>query len=192
MNVTDAAAAAPELSVAIVDEMKSGELEDLCDAAYGAIRAGGGFGWLAPPAPDLMLRYWKGVLLIPERLLFVGRVDGVIAGSAQLVKPQRNNEAQAHAAALTTAFVAPWARGHGLARALTRAVADEARRLGFLTLNLDVRETQTAAIKLYNGMGFQHWGTHPHYAMVDGRPVAGLFFTKQLQTTPSDIDRPSS
>lgn len=174
------AGTAPDVSVAVADELKSGDLEDLCDAADHAIRAGGGFGWLAPPPRDLMHRYWKGVLLIPERVLFVGRLDGIVAGSAQLIKPPRNNEAQAHAASLTTAFVAPWARGHGLARALTEAVETEARRLGFLTLNLDVRETQTAAIGLYEKAGFLHWGTHPHYAMVNGQPVAGRFFTKQL------------
>lgn len=177
--------AAPVISVAIADELKSGDIEDLCDAADHAVRAGGGFGWLAPPARDLMHRYWKGVLLIPERILFIGRLDGIVAGSAQLVKPPRNNEAQAHAAALTTAFVAPWARGHGLAKALIRAVEDEACALGFKTLNLDVRETQTAAIKLYEKMGFRHWGTHPHYAMVEGKPVAGLFFTKQLNPPPT-------
>lgn len=175
---------APQISVAVADELKSGDLEDLCDAADHAIRAGGGFGWLAPPPRDLMHRYWKGVLLIPERILLVGRLDGIVAGSAQLVKPPRNNEAQAHAATLTTAFVAPWARGHGLARALTQAVEDQARALGFMTLNLDVRETQTAAVKLYEKMGFTHWGTHPNYAMVAGRSVAGLFFTKQLQDPP--------
>lgn len=178
------AAAPPVISVAVADELKSGDIEDLCDAADHAIRAGGGFGWLAPPPRELMHRYWKGVMLIPERILFIGRLDGIVAGSAQLVKPPRNNEAQAHAATLTTAFVAPWARGHGLARALTRAVEDEARAMGFLTLNLDVRETQTAAVKLYDKMGFTHWGTHPHYAMVNGAPVAGLFFTKQLQPPP--------
>lgn len=174
---------APVISVAVAEELKSGDLEDLCDAADHAIRAGGGFGWLSPPPRDLMHRYWKGVLLIPERILFVGRLDGIVAGSAQLVKPPRNNEAQAHAATLTTSFVAPWARGHGLARALTQAVEDEARVQGFLTLNLDVRESQTAAVKLYEKMGFTHWGTHPNYAMVGDRPVAGRFFTKQLQAT---------
>ncbi len=35
---------------------------------------------------------------MPERLLFVGRLDGIIVGSAQLVRPPRNNEAQAFAA----------------------------------------------------------------------------------------------
>ncbi len=47
-------------------------------------------------ARDVMETYWRGVLLVPERTLFVGRLDGVIAGSAQLVRPPRNNEAQAH------------------------------------------------------------------------------------------------
>ena len=46
-------------------------------------------------------------MLVPDRALFVARLDGVIAGSAQLVRPTRNNEAQAHSAQLTTSFVAP-------------------------------------------------------------------------------------
>lgn len=164
-----------------VDEkLRSADLHDLCDAANEAIRAGGGFGWMAPPSRDVMERYWRGVLIVPERLLFVGRLDGVIAGSAQLIRPPRNNEAQAHACSLTTAFVASWARGHGLARRLTQAVEDEARTLGFRVLNLDVRETQTAAIHLYERMGFTRWGTHPCYAWVDGRPVAGHYYYKEL------------
>ncbi len=51
--------------------------------------------------------------------LFVARLDGVIVGAAQLVRPPRNNEAQAFAATLMHAFIAPYARGHGLARLLT-------------------------------------------------------------------------
>ena len=37
------------------------------------------------------------------------RLDGIVVGSAQLVRPPRNNEAQAFQAQLTTTFVAPWA-----------------------------------------------------------------------------------
>jgi len=156
------------------------DLADLCDAAEAAIGAGGGFGWLTPPPRATLETYWKGVLLVPERRLFVGRLDGVIAGSAQLHRPPRNNEAQAHAAVLTTSFVAPWARGHGLARGLTEAVAAAARGAGHRLLNLDVRETQTAAIQLYERLGFVHWGTHPLYAIVDGEPVAGRHYYKRL------------
>ena len=78
-------------------------------------------------------------------------------------------------------FIAPYARGHGLARMMTEAVEDCARALGYQVLNLDVRETQEAAIRLYDSLGYRHWGTHPHYARVGGEIVAGFFFTKRLQ-----------
>ena len=176
-----------EIAIERVETLKTGDLHDLCDAADDAIKAGGGFGWVAPPSRDIMERYWKGVLVVPERILFVARLDGVIAGSAQLVKPARNNEAQAHAATLTTNFVAPWARGHGLAKRLTQAVENEARTAGFRILNLDVRETQDAAIRLYEDLGFKRWGTHPFYALVDGKRLAGHFYVKELTPdTPPD------
>ena len=104
----------------------------------------------------------------------------VICATAQLIRPPRNNEAQAHTAQLTTNFVAPWARGHGLARGIVLAVEEEARVQGVSVLNLDVRETQEAAIQLYQSLGYSHYGTHPRYARVDGQWVAGLFFWKDL------------
>ena len=38
--------------------------------------------------------YFRGVLLVPERELFLARLDGLVVGSAHLVRPPRNNEAQ--------------------------------------------------------------------------------------------------
>lgn len=166
------------------DKLRPADLHDLCDAADEAIRAGGGFGWVTPPGREIMERYWRGVLIVPERILFIGRLDGVIAGSAQLIRPARNNEAQSHACSLTTAFVASWARGNGVARRLVQAVEAEARTLGFRILNLDVRATQDAAIHLYERAGFTRWGMHPNYAWVDGRPVAGHYYYKDLTSSP--------
>ncbi len=122
-------------------------------------------------------------MLIPDRLLFVGRLDGVIAGTAQLVRPAKNNEAQARTAQMTTHFVAPWARGHGLARDIVLAVEEAARAVNALVLNLDVRASQEAAIQLYQSLGYQHWGTHPHYARVGEDWVAGLYLWKDLTAT---------
>jgi len=119
-----------DTKVEIIDRLTRGDLSDLCQAADDAIRGGGGFGWLTPPLRDVMESYWKGVLLVPDRTLIVGRLDGVIVGSAQLMRPTKNNEAQAHSALLTTSFIAPWARGHGLARMIAVAVEDRARELG--------------------------------------------------------------
>jgi RimJ/RimL family protein N-acetyltransferase len=48
-------------------------------------------------------------------------------------------------------------------------------------LNLDVRETQERAIALFEASGYVRWGTHPAYARVDGRTVAGHFYCKLLE-----------
>ena len=170
----------PQTAVERLAEFNTGDLHDLCDAAEAAILDGGGFGWLRPPPRHVMETYWKGVLLVPERELFVARVDDTIAGSAQLLRPPKNNEAQALNGQLTTIFLAPWARGHGLAQRLVEAVEGRAREAGLRVLNLDVRETQEAAIQVYRRLGYERWGTHPHYAWVDGRWITGYFYFKDL------------
>jgi len=170
-----------ETSVAIVNELSGRDLDELCDAAEAAITEGGGFGWLTPPPRQIQESYWRGVVLVPGRTLLVGRLDGVIAGSAQLFRPTRNNEAQAAACTLKSAFVAPWARGHGIARMLTEAVEATALAEGFGMINLDVRETQAAAIAMYESLGYRKWGTHPLYArLADGTWVPGHYYYKIL------------
>jgi ribosomal protein S18 acetylase RimI-like enzyme len=171
------------LKVEVATRLRAGDLDDLCEAAELAIKAEGGFGWLKPPTREVMERYWRGVLAVPERTLFVGRVDGVIAGSAQLVRPPRNNEAQAMAVQITTAFIAPWARNNGLARMLLEAAEQRALEDGFAIINMDVRETQTAAIALCETLGYTRWGTHPRYARVDGTFVAGIYYFKDLTSS---------
>jgi len=163
-----------------VEELTSRQLDELGDAADLAIKDGGGFGWLQPPPRQIQEVYWRGVLLVPERTLFLGLLDGVVAGSVQLVRPTRQNEAGATRCTLQTFFVAPWARGHGLARALVAAVEEEGRGEGFEVMNLDVRESQEAAIQLYESFGYECWGVEPLYAKVDGRWISGRHYTKLL------------
>ena len=127
-------------------EFRANDLHDLCDAADLAIKEGGGFGWVEPPERAKMERFWHGVLAVPGRTLVVGRLDGVIGGSAQLVRPSANAEARSFSAYLTTHFVAPWARGHGLARMLVDAIESQAQEEGYDVLQIHVRETQEAAL----------------------------------------------
>lgn len=171
----------PSLMVERADSLDEDDLHALCEAADAAIIDGGGFGWVAPPGRQALESYFRGVLLVPERQLFIGRMDGIIVGSAQLVRPSRNNEAQAFAANLMHGFIAPYARGHGLARLITARIEDAARGLGYHILNLDVRETQDAAIALYEAAGYERWGEHPHYSRVAGKTVRGLFYFKRLR-----------
>jgi ribosomal protein S18 acetylase RimI-like enzyme len=171
----------PGLAVERATAFNDDDLAALCESADAAIIDGGGFGWINPPGRVALARYFKGILLVPERTLYLARLDGVIVGSAQLVRPPRNNEAQAFAATLMHAFIAPYARGHGLARMLTERAEEGARALGYQVLNLDVRETQGAAIALYESLGYIRWGIHPAYARVAGQTVRGVYYFKQLQ-----------
>lgn len=171
---------AVQVAVEKISKLSKRALRELCDAASEAILDGAGFGWLRPPPAQDFERYWRGVVLVPERTLVVGRLDGVIGGSVQLVSPPPQKEALAFACLVDTHFVAPSARGHGMARALLESAEQVARAEGFTVMNLSVRETQSAAMKLYKAFGFKLWGTHPKYALVDGKAVAGHHYCKEL------------
>jgi RimJ/RimL family protein N-acetyltransferase len=164
-----------------VETLSDHDMAELCEATDAAIIEGGGFGWVEPQGRTALERHFRGVLLVPERELFIARFDRMVVGSVQLVRPPRNNEAQALAATLTHAYIAPYARGHGLARMMVGRVEERAAALGHRVLNLDVRETQEVAIRLFESLGYVRWGTHPAYARVRGQTVAGHFYYKLLE-----------
>ncbi len=184
MSVSAGPGSAGRVAVERLTQYTGTDLDDLCEATEGAILEGGGFGWLKAPPRQVLENYWKGMLLIPERRLVVGRLDGVIAGSVQLSRAPRNNEAQAFAGTVSAAFVAPWARGRGIGRGVVSELERLARELGLAVLNLDLRDTQRAAIGLYESLGYQRWGIHPCYAQVEGRIIPGYYYYKRLDEPP--------
>ena len=169
-----------------IREFAGSDCEDLCQATEEAIIDGLGFDWLQPPGRPALESYWRGVLLVPERELFVARLDETIVGTAQLVNPSRSNEAAAFNTVLTTFFVTPWARGHGLARRLLTEVEGWARNHGFKQISLDVRSSQEAAIALYESAGYVRWGVKPRYALVDRQYIAGNYYAKELAPPKSE------
>jgi ribosomal protein S18 acetylase RimI-like enzyme len=181
----------PDLYVERVRRFTDQDLNALCEATDAAIIDGGGFGWVNPPGRRNLETYFRGVLLVPERELFVARLNGDIVGSAILARPPRNNEAQAFAASLMHSYIAPYARGHGLARMLTTCVEDRARELGYHIINLDVRQTQAVAIAMYESQGYVRWGEHPEYALVRGKSVTGFFYYKRLRPPKSPAASPA-
>jgi ribosomal protein S18 acetylase RimI-like enzyme len=72
-------------------------------------------------------------------------------------------------------FLAPAARGLGLGRAMAEAVIEEARRHGYRELRLDTLPTMTAAISLYDQMGFERIA--PYYAPT---PPGTIFMRLEL------------
>ena len=164
----------------VVSSLSTDDMEALCEAVTAAILDGGGFGWLQPPGSQALERYFEGMLLVPERSLYVVRDKGMICGAGQLARPPSSYEAHAATVNLTGFFVAPYARGRGLGRALANAMIQGAKAMGCKVINCDVRETHDAAIGLFRSLDFEHWGTHPYYARIGGQTVRGLFFSKLL------------
>ncbi|MEH6525743.1 MAG: GNAT family N-acetyltransferase [Sneathiella sp.] len=163
-----------------IDEFEQSDLDDLCDAADQAITDGNGFGWLTPPRRGVQEAFWKGVLVVPVRELYCARFEGRIVGSGQLVKPFSNNEASGHIAQVATFFIAPYARGHGLAIGLLAVIEQSAVAQNFKILEVDVRETQTAAISLLENNGYDRWAVKPNYAWNGVKFVDGYYYKKDL------------
>lgn len=162
-------------------EFRHADLTELVQATEDAVRDGIGFNWMIPPGKDILETYWKGVLVVPERVLFVGRLDGTIAGSIQLLKPGISKETSSFCVSVEAHFVTPWARGHGLAKMLLEAAEREARAQGFSVLRLSVRATQERAIHVYEEGGYTLWGTLPTYEYVNAEMIAGKFYYKNLE-----------
>ena len=91
-----------------------GELEELTSATMNAVDEGIGFGWITKPPKNKVKDYWQGVLLVPNRDLFIGKYKEIVSGSIQVVTFSSTNEAAIFRVSIDTHFVATWARGHGL------------------------------------------------------------------------------
>ena len=171
----------PQAAVeSVLRPLNETDMQDMCDACDLAIKDGGGFGWVNLPPRETMERYFEGVITIPNRILFVARLDETIAGAAILVCPPSQNEAQSHAVTLTGNFVAPWAREHGLSRMMIEHMEQFARSEGFRVVNLDVDETQKAAINLYESMGYEKFGENPYATYKQGSYLTAFYYTKLL------------
>ena len=143
------------IKVEILSSINDIDLADLCNITEQAIKAGGGFGWLKTPPREILKKYWKGTVVVPTRKLIVGRLNKAIAGTLQIIFQPPNNEAQQDIFNIISHFVAPWARGHGLAKLMIDKAETSGIENGSTCVHLDVRETQEAAIKLFETKGLE-------------------------------------
>jgi ribosomal protein S18 acetylase RimI-like enzyme len=177
---------APRIFVERLQTLSSTDLEALCSATEDTISDNNlsfsvGLNRTDSPSRERLENYWRGVVLVPERVLIVGRIDNNIASAIQLVKPSPSNQTSAFAGSLDHHFVAPWARGHGLAKLLVAKAEAEAKTAGISVLRLSVRAELESAIKCYESLGYVFWGNLPLYEMVDGIFLAGHFYYKKLE-----------
>lgn len=156
------------------------DLADLCNISEQAIKAGGGFGWLRIPPIETLKKYWNGLILIKSNILIVGRLNGAIAGASQISFYPPNNEAQKNISRIQSHFVTPWARGYGLAKAMIDKAIETSKENNKKCIQLDIRETQLAAIQLFESKGFAKWGENPSYAFINGTRIKGYYYYKDL------------
>jgi len=175
---------AASIEVAKATKLDKKSMHELCEATLETIKHNNGFniGFSRRYSydTDSIAQYFTGVLAIPERTLFIAYYNGLIAGSIQMLKQHPSYETMAFACSVDNHFVAPWARGHGIARKLLEAVEEEARYLGFSMMKVSVRSTRSAAIKLYEAYGFIKWGSLDRYEFVDGKYIGGIFYYKDI------------
>ena len=171
----------PQIQIDVPDKFNDTDLADLCNITEQAINAGGGFGWLKVPPREVLIKYWKGILLIPYRKIIVGRLNKVIAGTSQLIFNPPNNEAQQNSSNIVSHFVAPWARGFGLAKPMIDVAEQQSIEFGSRFIQLDIRETHEAAIKLFESKGYKRWGINPYYALVEGKNLKGYYYYKKIK-----------
>ena len=168
------------IKVEILKSISDLDLADLCNITEQAIKAGGGFGWLKVPLRETLNKYWKGLVVVKNRILIAGRLNDAIAGALQLGLQPHNNEAQKNICNITSHFVAPWARGYGLAKRMIDTAEVIAYENNVSCVQLDIRETQEAAIQLFRSKGYKQWGKNPNYALVEGKTIQGLYFYKNI------------
>jgi len=132
---------------------------------HACVEAGASVGFVQPFAPADAEAWWRGQV-IPglaqrERRLLAARLDGRLAGTAQLVLAAMPN--QRHRAEVSKVLVHPDARRRGLARAMLRRLEALAAEEGRVLLTLDTRAGD-AAQPLYASLGYALAGVMPHYA----------------------------
>ncbi len=169
-----------KIKIEVLKSISDLDLADLCNITEQAIKAGGGFGWLRVPPRKTLNNYWKGLVVVKNRILIVGRLNNAIAGALQLGLQPPNNEAQKNLVNITSHFVAPWARGYGLAKNMIDYAENIAKEQNASCVQLDIRETQEAAIQLFKSKGYKQWGKNPNYALVEGKTIKGLYFFKNI------------
>lgn len=138
-----------------------------------------GFKQWQPPLRHELDAYFRGVMMVPDRRLFVARIDGTIAGSIQLLFAPATSAAF-FSASIDNHFVAPWARNFGIAKKLLECAENYARTQNTKLIKLSVRSNLEAAVSLYERSKYKRWGVLRKYEMVGKQYVSGYFYCKGL------------
>jgi len=173
----------PAVAIAILSRAEALAAQPrLAELLQDAVDNGASVGYLAPLSAADAAAYWSPLIagLDPaQRRLLVAVVDGVLAGTVQLVLETRPNGN--HRAEVAKLLVHTEYRRRGIATALMHALELEARAAGRTLLVLDT-QTGEPAEGLYLALGYVRTGIVPGYARnPDGRLAPTSFMYKVLE-----------
>lgn len=162
------------------------EMDAWVELLADAVASGGGLGFLPPVARDEAEAYFRDVaaeISSGARVVLAARVEGVLAGGAQLDLCQRPNGL--HRAEVQKVMVHRRFQRRGVGRALLRAVDEVALERGRTTLHLDTFAHQGAR-RLYEACGWVHAGDVPAFARTaEGTLGATSLYYKLLASPPA-------
>jgi len=150
-----------------------------------AVDSGASVGFLHPLSTEAATAYWtsvQGAVRTGSRVLLATFEDHDLVGAVQLDLAGMPNGS--HRAEVMKLFVQQRARRKGVAKALMRAIEEEARTRGRQLLVLDTRAGDVAE-KLYEEIGYTKAGTIPRYAQSsNGGLDATVFMYRWLGPDP--------
>lgn len=125
---------------------------------------------------SLSVSEWQQRLKDP---VFIAFQDSEPVGITGLVRQRASK--MAHRATIIMVYVRKNMRGAGLAKNLLDTVADYARGIGVVQLELTVSAENPAAIRFYMREGFSEVGRIPGGFLHDGREINDVIMIRRLQ-----------
>ena len=122
--------------------------------------------------PEQEVSFLKGILDSPQALMLVALLDGAVIGSCSL-SPVGSFRRLAHRCEVAIALYQAYC-GCGIGTIMLEMVLRIAKELGFEQAELEVVSGNTAAIALYEKLGFRKYGTLPDYLKYPGGQYASM------------------
>ena len=150
--------ARPEEAAELLDYLKivGGETDNLSFGAEGV-----------PLSIEAEHDYLRTQCGSADNVQYFAKVAGEIIGTASL---NRNHNRMSHRGVFGISLKKAW-WGCGAASALTEKILAFAKENGFEQLNLEVRSSNTRAIRLYEKYGFRKLCTFPNFFKINGEYI---------------------
>ncbi|WP_423798540.1 GNAT family N-acetyltransferase [Neobacillus sp. SAB-20_R2A] len=152
-------------------------LNELSALLIQVVEDGASIGFLPPLEENVARKYWESVLN-PEVILFVAKINNIIAGSVQLHLCSKQNGK--HRAEIAKLMTHPHYRRNGIGRLLMEKAHETAKQMGRTLIVLDTREGDPSN-RLYTSFGYIQAGRIPKYALSEnGNLDATIIYYKMI------------